>query len=101
MSKKRLAAALMLGCLASIAAAGYAGAQPGRSVAKHRSTHHRSTKAAAPVGLTTSQVASAADTYAYWTPERMKSAQPAPMGVPGGPTPQQQPQTGSTAPGSP
>lgn len=41
-------------------------------------------QAPADVAVSTSQPVNAADITAYWTPDQMKNAQPAPMGVSGG-----------------
>jgi hypothetical protein len=57
------------------------GATSGQANSKKKSVR---VQAPSDVGVSTSKPANAADVAAYWTPERMKSAQPAGMGVPGG-----------------
>ena len=53
-------------------AAKVAAAQPRKAVAKKGSND---------AGVSTSQPVNAADVAAYWTPDRMKNAEPAPMGA--------------------
>jgi hypothetical protein len=106
MPKKRMIHVLLLTSLAAGAAAGLAGARAATlpRIVKHRTSraHVKLTGPAAQAVVTAPGVMSPADTYAYWTPERMRSAQPPSMGIPGGAPPARQPAqgSGSSAPGS-
>jgi hypothetical protein len=81
-------------------AAGGAPSAQARSQKKAKSQKKSSrVQTPADVSVSTSQQVNAADVTGYWTPERMKDAQPAPMGVPGGSS-GAPPTSGDTAGGS-